>query len=55
MYMFPFVMCRNEGAPPQRRSKQQQLDALLMAYEVGELDPVSRSKVMGGAFTASCC
>ena len=24
--MFPFVMCRNKGAPPQRRSKQQELD-----------------------------
>ena len=42
MCMFPIVMCRNEGAPPQRRSKQQELDAVLMACEGGELDPVSR-------------
>ena len=52
--MFPFVMCRNKGTPPQRRSKQQELDAVLMACEGGELDPVSRTKVMGGTFTASC-
>ena len=42
MCMFPIVMCMNEGAPPQRRSKQQELDAVLMACEGGELDPVSR-------------
>ena len=49
--MFSFVMCRNKGTPPQRRSKQQELDAVLMACEGGELDPVSRTKVMGGTFT----